>query len=99
MNRDEIETLVNQYREALLREFMAKRTATNLESELLATAYETGEIVGKNEGSRKIEMGAILSRSVALKEARTTADLAETERRSLDALCQMTTAWLASQGR
>lgn len=97
MNRSEIESLVNQYREALLREFVAKRTVTELEAELLATAYETGEIVGKNESARRIETNAILSRDSSLRETRAAADLAEAERKGLDALCQMTTAWLNSQ--
>jgi hypothetical protein len=97
MERDEIETLVNDYREALLCEFIAKRTVTEMESELLATAYETGEIVGKNEGVRKIEIAAIVSRSIPLREAKAVAERAEAERRGLDALCQMMTAWLNSQ--
>lgn len=97
MERDEIETLVNDYREALLREFVARRAVTSLESELLAVAYETGEIVGKNQEARRIETNAILSRDSGLREARAAADSAEAERRALDALCQMTTAWLTSQ--
>lgn len=111
MEFEDLKSIVEDYKEALLEELEAKTVAAKAESEVarikdvvISEAYADGVIDGKNAETRKAQEAAELQACLAYAEAQAQAEVAskhasraEIDRKERDAYVSLVRAWLYSQ--
>ena len=111
MNQERIELLASELSAALQDEYdkkecvaMAQAKLEVAEAVIIQEAQDAGQIDGKNSDTRKAQRAAVVANSAnfktynaAVEDAKRIAELATIERRRVDAVIELTKAWMYSQ--